>query len=72
MLTKCDKTRIHEENSILSSIYVLLSTLDDIVSNRLNAKHDNGTRLRTCVITKRTLIKALVHHFRLQTGVKLT
>ena len=41
-------TRGHEENSILSSIYVLLfqSTLDDIVSNQLNAKHDNGTRFR--------------------------
>ena len=48
MLTKCDKTRGHKENSILSSIYVLLfqSTLDDIVSNQLNVKHDNGTRLR--------------------------
>ena len=35
-LTKCDKTRGDEENSILSSIYVLLfqSTLDDIVSNQ--------------------------------------
>ena len=45
-LAKRDKIRGHEENSILSSIYVLLfqSTLDDIVSNQLNTKHDNGTR----------------------------
>ena len=48
MLTEHDKTRGYEENSILSSIYALLfqSTLDDIVSNQLNAKHDNGTRFR--------------------------
>ena len=48
MLTKHDKTRGHEENRILSSIYILLfqSTLDDIISNQLNAKHDNGTRFR--------------------------
>ena len=48
MLVKCDKTHGNEENSILSSIYVLLfqSTVDDIVSNQLNAKHNNGTRLR--------------------------
>ena len=89
MLTKRDKTRGHEENSILSSIYVLLfqSTLDDIVSNQLNAKHDNGTRFRQhenynnlshpvtqCarVTTKHTLIKVLVHHSQLQTGMKLT
>ena len=46
--SKLDKTRGHKENSILSSIYVLLfqSTLDGIVSNQLNAKHDNGTRFR--------------------------
>ena len=47
-LTKCDKTHGHKENSILSSIYILLfqSTLDDIVSNQLNAKQDNVTRFR--------------------------
>ena len=46
MLAKHDKTRGHDENSILLSIYVLLfqSTLDDIVSNQPNAKHDNGTQ----------------------------
>ena len=91
-LVKCDKTRGHEENNILSSIYIFLfqSTLDDILSNQLNAKHDNGTgfrqqehqlsitpsnTMRTCVATKHvqgTLIKVLVHHPRLQTGVKLT
>ena len=45
---KCDMTHGRKENSILSSIYVLLfqSILDDIVSNQLNAKHDNGTRFR--------------------------
>ena len=48
----CKKNMIRhvntEENSIPSSIYVLLfqSTLSDIVSNQLNAKHDNGTRFR--------------------------
>ena len=44
----CDKTRGHEENGILSSIYAILfqSILDDIVSNQLNAKHDNGTKFR--------------------------
>ena len=48
MLTKRDKTRGHKENNILSSIYVLLfqSTLNDIVSTQLNAKHDNGTRFK--------------------------
>ena len=37
----------HTENSILSSIYIPIfqSTLDDIVSNQLNAKHDNGQDL---------------------------
>ena len=47
-LAKRDKTRGHEENSILSSIYVLVfqSTLDDIVSNQMNAKHDYATRFR--------------------------
>ena len=46
MLAKCDKTCEHDENSILLSIYVLLfqSTLDDIVSNQPNAKHNNGTQ----------------------------
>ena len=47
-LAKRDKTHGNEENSILSSIYILIfqSTLDDIVSNQLNAKHDNGTKFR--------------------------
>ena len=37
MLAKCDKTRGHKENSIMSSIYILLfqSTLYDIVLNQL-------------------------------------
>ena len=44
MLTKRDKRRGHEENSILflSSLYILLfqsTTLNDIVSNQMNAKH---------------------------------
>ena len=40
--------REHKENNILSSIYVLVfqSTLEDIVSNQLNTKHDNGMRFR--------------------------
>ena len=47
-ISKRDKTHGNEENSILSSIYILLfqSTLDDIVSNQLNAKHDNGKKFR--------------------------
>ena len=45
MLAKRDKTRGHDENSILLSIYVLFqSALDDIVSNQPNAKHNNGTQ----------------------------
>ena len=47
-LAKHDRIHKHEENSILSSIYILLfqSILDDIVLNQLNAKHNNGTRFR--------------------------
>ena len=47
-LAKYNKTCVHKENSILSSIYVLLfqSTPDDIVLNQLNAKHGNNTRFR--------------------------
>ena len=47
--TKRDKTRGHEEHSILSSIYTysysnpLWMTL---YQTKLNAKHDNGTRFR--------------------------
>ena len=46
MLAKHDKTHGHDKNSILLIIYVLLfqSTLDEIVSNQPNAKHDNGTQ----------------------------
>ena len=41
MLAKCDKTRGHKENRILSSIYAILfqSTLDNIVLIQLNALH---------------------------------
>ena len=48
MLAKLDKMCGHEDSSILPSIYIFLfqSTLDDIVSNQLNAKHNNGTRFR--------------------------
>ena len=47
VLAEHDKMRGHKENSILSSIYILLflSTLDDILSNQLNTKHYNSTRL---------------------------
>ena len=42
--------RGHEENNILSSTYVSIyeplfqSTLNDILSKQLNAKHGNGTK----------------------------
>ena len=48
MLADRDKTCGHDEINILSNFYVLLfqSTPDDIVSNQLNAKHNNGTSFR--------------------------
>ena len=44
---KRDKMCGHEENNVLSIyIHLFQSTLDDILSNQLNAKHDNGIRFR--------------------------
>ena len=51
--------------SILSSIYEPLfqSTVDDVVSNQLNAKHDYGTRFRQiddmCVV----VLKLCIHMY---------
>ena len=45
---KRDKTRGHEENNILSSMYISLfqSTVDDIFIKPTKCQHNNGTRFR--------------------------
>ena len=68
VLAEHDKMRGHKENSILSSIYILLfpSTLDDILSNQLNTKHYNSTRLdstsTTYLICPVTQCTCVLHH----------